>query len=334
MKKINWGIISSAKIAREHLIPAIQKSKNSTVYGLASRNKNTALKVSKAHKIPNSYDSYKKMFKDENIQVVYNPLPNHLHLSSTIEACKNKKHVLLEKPIALSSKDVDKLMKVAKENKVIVKEAFMVRYHPQWLWAKKYIKQGNIGEVKSILTSFSFYSDDPKNIRNSYPQSQGGGSIYDLGCYPVVISRFLLDKEPKRVVSTSLIHKKFKVDTVSSAILDFGGVFSTFNCSTQSALKQQVIISGTKKTIVIENPFNPDGQATNILIYKGSSIFRKDNEVKVIPKSNHYTNLVEAFSDHLIKKTKIDYGLTDAKKNMKVLDALFKSAKNKKWEKV
>ncbi|MAV82161.1 MAG: NAD-binding protein [Pelagibacteraceae bacterium] len=334
MKKINWGIVSSAKIAREHLIPAIQKSKNSRVFGLASRSKEKALKVSKAHKIPNSYDSYKKMYQDKDIQVVYNPLPNHLHLSSTIEACKNKKHVLLEKPITLKAKDVDKLIKVARENKVIVKEAFMVRYHPQWIWAKKYIKQGNIGDVRSILTSFSFFSDDPNNIRNFYSQKNGGGAIYDLGCYPVVISRFLLDQEPKRVVSTSLIHNKFKVDTVSSAILDFGGVFSTFNCSTQSAIKQQVIISGTKKTIVIENPFNPDGQATNILIYKGSSIFRKDNVSKIIPKSNHYKNLVEAFSDHLLKKTKVDYGLADSKKNMKVLDALFKSSKNKKWVKV
>jgi predicted dehydrogenase len=332
MKKINWGIISSALIAREHLIPGIQQSKNSTVYGLASRNKNTALKVSKAHKIPHSYDSYKKMYKDKNIQVVYNPLPNHLHLSSTIEACKNKKHVLLEKPITLKAKDVDKLIKVAKENKVIVKEAFMVRYHPQWLWVKKYIKDGKIGTLKSIQTSFSFFNDDPKNIRNI--KKYGGGTVYDIGCYPVLISRFLIDKEPKRVVSTSIIHKTFKVDTLTSAILDFDGVFSTFTCSTQSALNQQVVITGTKKTIVIENPFNPKGQATNIIIYKGSSIFRKDNELKVIPKSNHYTNLVETFSDHLLKKTKVDYGLSDAKKNMKVLDAIFKSAKNKKWVKV
>tara|TARA_B100000787_G_C16186789_1_gene295149 strand:- start:1331 stop:2329 length:999 start_codon:yes stop_codon:yes gene_type:complete len=332
MKKINWGIISSAKIAREHLIPAIQQSKNSTVYGLASRDKRTASKFSKAHRIPNSYDNYKKMYEDENIQIVYNPLPNHLHLSSTIEACKNKKHVLLEKPITLKAKDVDKIIKVAKENKVIVKEAFMVRYHPQWLWVKKYIKSGNIGELKSILTSFSFFNNDPKNIRNI--KEYGGGSVYDIGCYPVLISRFLLDKEPKRVVSTSLIHKKFKVDTVTSAILDFDGIFSTFTCSTQATPNQQVIIAGSKKTIVIESPFNPDGKATKIIIYKGSSHFRKDNEEKIFPKANHYTNLVEAFSDHLIKKTKVDYGLNDAKKNMKVLDAIFKSAKNKKWVQV
>ena len=130
-----------------------------------------------------SYGSYYELYEDKNVDVIYNPLPNHLHLNTTIEACKNKKHVLLEKPITLKAKEVDQLIKVAKNNKVIVKEAFMVRYHPQWQWVKKLIRTGGIGEVRSISTLFSFTNIDPKNIRNI--KKYGGGSIYDIGCYPV-----------------------------------------------------------------------------------------------------------------------------------------------------
>ena len=160
----------------------------------------------------------------------------------------------------------------------------------------------------------------------------GGGSIYYIGCYPVLISRYLLNKEPKKVIATSIFDKKFKTDILSSVILDFDGIHSLFTCSTQSNYSQQVVILGTKKTIVIENPFNPKAKkSTTIVIYKGSSIFRKDNQVKRFSASDQYSNQVTAFSDHLLRKTKIDFGLEDAKKNMKVLDAIFTSIKKNKW---
>ena len=199
MRKINWGVLSTARIAKRHVIPGIKQSKNSNLYAIASRNKPKALEFKKKFKFIKSYGSYNELYEDKNVDVIYNPLPNHLHLNTTIEACKNKKHVLLEKPITLKSKEVDQLIKISKKNKVIVKEAFMVRYHPQWQWVKKFISKGGIGKIRSISTIFSYYNTDPSNIRNI--KKYGGGSVYDIGCYPVLISRYLLNKEPLKVIA-------------------------------------------------------------------------------------------------------------------------------------
>ena len=166
MKKINWGILGTARISKQHVIPGIKRSRNSNLYAIASRNKSNALKFAKKFKFLKNYGSYAELYEDKEVNVIYNPLPNHLHLKTTIEACKNKKHVLLEKPITLKSKDVDELIKIATKNKVIVKEAFMVRYHPQWQWLKEYINKGTIGKVRSISTLFSYNNTDPNNIRN------------------------------------------------------------------------------------------------------------------------------------------------------------------------
>ena len=167
MKKINWGILGSAKIARQHVIPAIKKSKNSRLYAIASRDEKKSKIIANKFNFKVSYDSYRKLLKDKNVDVVYNPLTNHLHLQTSIEACKNKKHVLIEKPITLKSAEVDKLIQVAKKYKVIVKEAFMVRHHSQWQWIRDFINKGQLGEVKAISTYFSFFNSDPKNIRNT-----------------------------------------------------------------------------------------------------------------------------------------------------------------------
>ena len=335
MKKriINWGILSTAKIGWEHVIPAIKKSKNSQVIALASRNLSSARVLTKKFKIPKSYGSYKELYEDKDVDVIYNPLPNHLHIKSSIEACKNKKNLLLEKPLSLKSKDIDPLIEIASQNKVIVKEAFMVRHHPQWQWVKKYIKSGKLGSISSISTVFSYNNKNPKNIRNI--KKFGGGAIYDIGCYPTVISRFLLDKEPKRVVGLAKNDKKFKTDILSSVVLDFGEIYSSFIVSTQSTFSQQVIILGTKKTLIVENPFNAVAtKPTTVVIYNGKSIYRKENTTKVFPATDQYEHQVTKFSNELIHKTKIDYDLIDAKKNMKVLDAIFMSIKKSKWIKI
>ena len=335
MKKkiINWGILSSAKIGWEHVIPAILKSKNSKLVAIASRNTLRAKKLAQKFKIDKSYGSYQELYKDQEIDVIYNPLPNHLHIKSSIEACKNKKNILLEKPISLKATDIDPLMKYASENKVVIKEAFMVRHHPQWQWVKKYIKSGKLGSISSISTVFSYNNKNPQNIRNI--KKFGGGAIYDIGCYPTVISRFLLDKEPKRVVGLAKNDKKFKTDILSSVVLDFGEIYSSFIVATQSTFSQQVIILGTKKTLIVENPFNAIAtKPTTVVIYNGKSIYRKENTIKVFPAADQYEHQVTKFSNELIYKTKIDYGLLDAKKNMKVLDAIFVSIKKNKWIKI
>ena len=335
MKKkiINWGILSSAKIGWEHVIPAILKSKNSKLVAIASRNTLRAKKLAQKFKIDKSYGSYQELYKDQEIDVIYNPLPNHLHIKSSIEACKNKKNILLEKPISLKATDIDPLMKYASENKVVIKEAFMVRHHPQWQWVKKYIKSGKLGSISSISTVFSYINKNPKNIRNI--KKFGGGAIYDIGCYPTVISRFLLDKEPKRVVGLAKNDKKFKTDILSSVVLDFGEIYSSFIVATQSTFSQQVTILGTKKTLIVENPFNAIAtKPTTVVIYNGKSIYRKENTIKVFPAADQYEHQVTKFSNELLNKTKADYDLIDAKKNMKVLDAIFVSIKKNKWIKI
>ena len=335
MKKkiINWGILSSAKIGWEHVIPAILKSKNSRLVAIASRNTLRAKKLAQKFKIDKSYGSYQELYKDQEIEVIYNPLPNHLHIKSSIEACKNKKNILLEKPISLKATDIDPLMKYASENKVVIKEAFMVRHHPQWQWVKKYIKSGKLGSISSISTVFSYNNKNPQNIRNI--KKFGGGAIYDIGCYPTVISRFLLDKEPKRVVGLAKNDKKFKTDILSSVVLDFGEIYSSFIVATQSTFSQQVTILGTKKTLIVENPFNAIAtKPTTVVIYNGKSIYRKENTIKVFPAADQYEHQVTKFSNELLNKTKADYDLLDAKKNMKVLDAIFVSIKKNKWIKI
>ena len=335
MKKkiINWGILSSAKIGWEHVIPAILKSKNIKLVAIASRNTLRAKKLAQKFKIDKSYGSYQELYKDQEVDVIYNPLPNHLHIKSSIEACKNKKNILLEKPISLKATDIDPLMKYASENKVVIKEAFMVRHHPQWQWVKKYIKSGKLGSISSISTVFSYNNKNPQNIRNI--KKFGGGAIYDIGCYPTVISRFLLDKEPKRVVGLAKNDKKFKTDILSSVVLDFGEIYSSFIVATQSTFSQQVTILGTKKTLIVENPFNAIAtKPTTVVIYNGKSIYRKENTIKVFPAADQYEHQVTKFSNELLNKTKADYDLKDAKKNMKVLDAIFLSIKKNKWIKI
>ena len=256
-----------------------------------------------------------------------------MHVNSTINAIKNDKHVLLEKPITLKSEEVNIIAQAAKKNKKIVKEAFMVRHHPQWQWVKKYIDSNKIGKVNGITTLFSYKNLDPKNIRNI--KRYGGGGIYDIGCYAIVISRYLLNKEPKKVICEANFDKKFKTDNLTSAILDFNGVYSNFIISTCSTVSQQVLILGSKKTICIENPFNAKAhKETTVVIYNGNSIYRKDNKIKIFPKVDQYEKQVTNFSNHILKKTPIDYDLKDAQNNIKIIESLFKSIKTKKWVKI
>ena len=332
-RKIKWGIISTAKIAETDLIPAIKKSNNSELVAIASRNKDKARKFAKKNKVNKFYSSYKKLYEDETIDVIYNPLPNHLHVNSTINAINNNKHVLLEKPITLKSKDVNFIKKAANKKNKIVKEAFMVRHHSQWQWVKKYVDSKKIGKINGITTLFSYKNLDPKNIRNI--KKFGGGGLWDIGCYAIVISRYLMGKEPKRVVAEANFDKNFKTDNLATAILDFGGAYSNFIVSTCSTVSQQVLILGSKKTICIENPFNAKSEKdTTIVIYNGNSIYRKENSVKVFPKVDQYERQVTNFSNHILKNTPIDFDLNDAQKNIKVIESIFSSIRTKKWVRI
>ncbi len=210
--KIRWGIISTANIGVEKVIPGMLKSKDFEVRAIASRTLASAKKAAKKLGIPVAYGSYEEMLDDPEIDAVYNPLPNHLHVPLTLAAARKGKHVLCEKPIALTAEEAAELRDVPEG--VLVAEAFMVRTHPQWMQARKIAQSGKLGRLVAIQSLFTYYNDDPNNVRNM--ADIGGGAVYDIGCYPVVVARYIFGAEPKRAVSLIDRDPKFKTDRTTS----------------------------------------------------------------------------------------------------------------------
>ncbi|MDZ7660282.1 Gfo/Idh/MocA family oxidoreductase [Fodinibius sp.] len=323
MDIVNWGILSTAKIGVEKVIPAIQQAENSTVKGIASRSKEKANTAAKKLEISNAYGSYGELLADQSIDAIYNPLPNHLHVPKTVEALEAGKHVLCEKPIALNRQEAQELIqKVNTYPNLKVMEAFMYRFHPQWKKTKSLVSDGEIGALKTVDSFFSYYNDDPDNIRNK--PDMGGGGLMDIGCYCISLSRFLFDEEPNDISGYWKIDPKFKTDYLASGVIEFNSGTATFTCATQTVPHQQVTVIGTEGRIIIEIPFNaPPDQTTRIWLFK-------DNEKKEITFSvvNQYTQQAKAFSDAVIKDNPVPTPLTDAVNNMTAIDAFRESAKS------
>jgi len=255
MKKIRWGIVSTAKIGTEKVIPAIQLGAFCEVVAIASRDLHRAQQVARRLKISKAYGSYDELFVDADVDAIYNPLPNHLHVPVSIQALKAGKHVLCEKPIALSVEQARELVAVSEAIPALkVMEAFMYRHHPQWQKARDLVVTGQIGELRTIQSFFSYSNDDPGNIRND--SAKGGGGLMDIGCYPISLSRFIFAGEPHRVMGIIEYDPRFKTDRLTSALLDFPTGTSTFTCSTQLVPYQRVNIFGTRGRVEIEIPFN------------------------------------------------------------------------------
>jgi len=226
-KKIKWGVLSTAAIATEAVIPAIMNSKYGVVYAIASRNIDKAKNAAKKFAIKKSYDNYEQILEDKEVDAVYIPLPNHLHVPWSIKALQADKHVLVEKPIGLSSDEAEKLLKEAgKHPHLKIMEAFMYRHHPQWIKAKELIDSGAIGKLKTIQSVFSFYDDDAQSIVNI--KEFGGGSLMDIGCYPISLSRFIFNSEPEKVLANIEYHPKYKVDSTANVIMKFKEGTSSF----------------------------------------------------------------------------------------------------------
>jgi len=321
MDKISWGILSTAKIGIKKVIPAIQAADNSTVTAIASRSASKAEEAAKELGIPTAYSSYEDLLADSSIDAIYNPLPNHLHVPRTLEAMKAGKHVLCEKPIGLDANEAQNLLDVTKEHPNLkVMEAFMYRFHPQWVRAKAMVDNGEIGELQAIESFFSYYNDDPDNIRNN--AEMGGGGLMDIGCYCISLSRFLFESEPNKVFGRWKIDPDFGTDYLASGVLDFDGGTSIFTCSTQTAADQRVNIVGTKGRIVIEIPFNaPTGQITRIWHFKDG----EREEIEFDPV-NQYTIQAHEFAKAVQNDMKVPTPLKDAVQNMKVIDAFRQSA--------
>ena len=327
MKPVKWGIISTANIGVAKVLPGMLKSKDIEIVAIASRKLKTAQGWAGKLGIPKAYGSYEEMLADPEIEAVYNPLPNHLHVPLTMAAAKAGKHVLCEKPIAITAKEAMQLKKAPKN--VFIAEAFMVRHATQWLAVRNLVKKGKIGEVRAIQVMFSYFNKDPKNVRN---MADIGGGFLDIGCYPITVSRFIFDAEPQRVTATIDRDPKFKTDRLAGGLADFGdGRHLSFTISTQLAPYQRVQIMGTKGRIEIEIPFNAPPDEPNRYFVQGMEM--NQGVWTELPVSDQYQLQAEAFGRAIRKNKRPDWGVDDAIQNMKIIDAFFRSEKSRKWEK-
>lgn len=327
MKKIKWGILSTAKIGREKVIPAMQKSELCDVYAIASREKDAAQNAADLLNISKAYGSYEDLLSDGEVDTVYIPLPNHLHVEWAIKALEAGKHVLCEKPIALSSFEAKQLLDASKSKPHLkVMEAFMYRFHPQWQRTKQLISEGKVGDLKTIQSFFSYYNVDPTNIRNI--KEAGGGAMMDIGCYCVSLSRFIFGKEPQRVFGLVEYDPQTQTDRNASGILDFATGTSTFTCSTQLTPYQRVHIFGTEGRIELEIPFNaPPDKTTRIWLHT-----KKGSEEIVFDMADQYTIQGDLFSKAILENTKVPTPLEDAVNNMKVIEEVIESSKDGLWK--
>ncbi|MGJ8691350.1 MAG: Gfo/Idh/MocA family protein [Thalassotalea sp.] len=325
-KKLRWGIISTAQIGREKMIPALQASIHNEVYAIASRSQAQADAFAKQAGIAHAYSDYEQLLNDPNIDVIYNPLPNHLHVPWTIKAMEAGKHVLCEKPIGLDVSEVEKLIAATqKYPKLKVMEAFMYRFHPQWALAKQLIAEGKIGKVTTIDAVFTFHNVDANNVRNQ--PGIGGGGLMDVGCYCISAARYLLDKEPLQVTGKLSMDGNFEIDKHANALLDFGDLQASIFCSMQSEPAQRVYIMGEKGSLTIEFPFyQPDDCDARLIIKHDQS-----PEVHQVAACNHYQKQADALAIAINNNADTPTPLTDALANMKVIDAIFKSHKNNSW---
>lgn len=325
MGKVRWGVLSTANIGTNRVIPAMQKGKYCEVTAIASRQLEKAQRAAKDLGIPKAYGSYEELINDPEIDAIYNPLPNHLHVHWSIKTLEAGKHLLCEKPIALSSVDGQKIVDEAKKRPQLkVMEAFMYRHHPQWQKVRQLIKEGEIGELKTIQSIFSFYNKDPDNIRNI--AAYGGGALMDIGCYNISLSRFIFDREPKRIMGIMDIDPQFKTDRLVSGVLDFGLGTSTFTCSTQLSRHQRVNIFGTEGRMDLEKINYPADEPSKLWLHREDEITEL-----TLPPCDHYEIQGEQFSLAIINDCEVFTPIEDAVANMKVLEAIVQSARNGTW---
>jgi predicted dehydrogenase len=330
--KVKWGVLGAASIAVRKVIPGMQKGAWSEIAAIASRDLNKAKAAAADLKIEKAYGSYEELLADPEIEAVYNPLPNHLHVPWSIKAAEVGKHVLCEKPIAMNAAEARTLLAVRERTGVKIGEAFMVKTHPQWLRTKELIREGRIGELRAIVGVFSYFNRNPENVRHK--PEWGGGGLLDIGCYPITTSRFMFGTEPLRVSGVVERDPDFGTDRLASAILEFGGGQSIFTCGTQIVPYQRMQFLGTKGRIEIEIPFNASvDRPTRIFVDDGSDVAGKGIRTETIPACDQYTVQGDAFSRAILENSDVPVPLEDAISNMSVIDAVFRSAESGKWEK-
>ncbi len=331
--KVRWGVLSVANIAVKKVIPAMMQGADTAVVAIASRQLDRAQLAAERLSIPTAYGSYEELLADEKVEAIYNPLPNHLHVPWSLRAAEAGKHVLCEKPIALSADETKLLIAARNKTGVKIGEAFMVRLHPQWLRARELVASGAIGELRSIVSIFSYFNNDPKNIRNQ--RDIGGGGLMDIGCYPITMSRFLFGREPVRVAAVMDRDPHTQTDRLTSAMLDFAPGQAIFTCSTQLVPFQRMQVMGTKARIDLEIPYNiPPDRPSRIFVDDGSQLGGLSARMEEFATVDQYTLQGDAFSRAIRQNSEVAVPLEDALANMAVIDALFRAADSGRWQAV
>jgi predicted dehydrogenase len=330
MAMFRWGVLSTAKIGREQLIPAMVDAENGVLQAIASRDLKKAKALATRFGAKQAFGSYEELLASDTIDGVYIPLPTSQHLEWAEKAVEAGKHVLVEKPLALNAKDIAKLIKLRDRKKVLVAEAFMVTYHPQWLKVRELVASGAIGTLRHVQGAFTYFNLDPTNMRNIL--SLGGGALPDIGVYPTVSTRFVTGKEPKRVQATIERDKKFKTDIFSTIRADFGDFELSFYLSTQLAARQLMVFHGDKGFIEVHGPFN-----AGLYDHHKVSLHNQDHTEETVfrfPGAAQYRLQVEAFARAAKGGKDPVFTLENSVKNQKVIDAIFRAGDSGGWEKV
>jgi predicted dehydrogenase len=330
--KVRWGVLGVSNLAVTKVIPAMQQGEWSTITAIASRDRGKAEDAARQLGIPIAYGSYDELLQDGEIEAIYNPLPNQLHVVWSRKAMEAGKHVLCEKPLSMNAAEARTLVGVRDRTGVKIGEAFMVRTAPQWVRTRELIASGRIGKLRSVVGFFSYFNRDRANIRN-IPEC-GGGGLMDIGCYPITLSRFAYGEEPSRVLSLIERDPEMKTDRLTSALLDFPSGHSIFTVSTQLARHQRMTFMGTEGNIEIEIPFNtPNDRPCRIFLDDGRDALGSGRSTEEFPACDQYTIQGDVFSRAIREGGEVPVSLEDAIKNMAVIDAVFRSAESGQWEK-
>jgi len=328
MKKVKWGVLGAASIAVRKVIPGMQKGAYSEISAIASRDKRKAEDAAGKLGIAKAYGSYEELLRDGEIEAVYNPLPNHLHVPWSAKAAEAGKHVLCEKPISLNVAEAKGLLAVRDRTGVKIGEAFMVKTHPQWLRTREIVRSGSIGDLRAIAGVFSYFNRNPDSVRHKV--EWGGGGLMDIGCYPITMSRFIFGEEPIRVVGLLERDPDFGTDRLASAIMEFPSGQSIFTCSTQTAYFQRMHFLGTSGRVEIEIPWNaPNDRPCRIFVGDQMGGAPKVEEFPIV---DQYTIQGDEFSRAIRGEREVPAPLEDAIKNMAVIEAIFKAADSRQWE--
>ena len=331
---MNWGVLGAARIATAQVIPALRSSDRHRVLAIASRDASKAAAAAGSLGIPRSYGSYEELVADPEVEAIYNPLPNHLHVPWTIRAMEAGKHVLCEKPIALNAAEARTLLDAQRRTGRLVVEAFMVRSHLQWIRARELVMGGRIGALSLITGHFSYNRRDPNDVRSRV--EYGGGVLLDIGCYPITMSRWLFDAEPTRVVAFIDRDPEMGVDRLTSGLVEFpGGRQLAFTCAGQLVLHQVMQLYGSKGRIQFEIPFNaPHDRAVRMFVDDGRDLTGGGIETIEIPAMNQFLAQADRFADAIHGTGEVPVRLEDSIGNMVVIDALFRSASSGRAEEI